>query len=613
MHSLSDLNTYSASQFEFADSRPSGVKFDREIDLVTDKILDITTTTVTITPPVEIEEIINYQTANVRYKIEIIPAGPITLIGSTITWFNSLPTGSHILINDSSYTVYGINSVADWNQIKNFHWNLPANYDSCSIWYLRISIIYNINGVENSLVWNVYDKDHYYFCAIYSKSTMLTSFDRVNLFDANLTSDTSMYAESGPQYEMFSYINSTATLFLDTGFATLTAKSTTSCSAVTIKRLTSNMLLTNIMNTDGTHVTYFNNLTSKTYLKNHGNSIFELDPPSINATYLDGDLYYFKISSPDGKFAFPQGSLNAYYPVTTATITGTIDEINVLLPQVRFYPTVAYTSTTTFTCTLDEYTNSSLTLRTSRTLNLNYAGAYSIPTKIYTITSNSQWYPDPEISYYGKYDFVLVGGGGGGGRAGGGNPGGGGGQVTIISNVNNFSPGSYHIIIGNGGLVATLNNGYAMWGGAGYPTSITDNLNVTVYTAAGGYGGGDNSSTTPGSSSLPSWPRDSKGGRSGNGHSGATPTIDGGGGGGGDAGVGGAPTVVSGGTKGGNGGAATSTDFGLFGGGGPGQGFPTTGSSSNSIYGAGGSGEEISGDIIPHRGNPGIVIIRSHS
>ena len=72
MNSLSELNGFGATSLTVTDDRPSKVIFDRISPLrPLDQVYAITSTTVSVTPGINILEVINYTTANVRYRVSI--------------------------------------------------------------------------------------------------------------------------------------------------------------------------------------------------------------------------------------------------------------------------------------------------------------------------------------------------------------------------------------------------------------------------------------------------------------------------------------------------------------------------------------------------------------
>lgn len=167
MQSLTDLNTYAATAIEVPDPRPARAVFNYtypklfELDVV--KTID--STTVSVDPKIDIVEVINYSTANVRYRVEIK-----NISGSSIT-FPALPTGVTLSTVGNVYTLSGIRSQADWEVIKSFTWTLPANYATFKNWYLDISVVYRDQATNSdvNVGWEAYDLRYYYIANMKSE------------------------------------------------------------------------------------------------------------------------------------------------------------------------------------------------------------------------------------------------------------------------------------------------------------------------------------------------------------------------------------------------------------------------------------------------------------
>jgi hypothetical protein len=142
MNSLQQLNVASALQLDVTDQRGSKVIFDRVLPLTPiDQVSDITTTTVNVNPGIEIVEIINYATANVRYRVTITTGGSPLLTGSSVAWA-SIPSGLTLTTAGNVYTISGINNLTHWNAIKSFVWTLPANFATRPNWFLDVAVLY---------------------------------------------------------------------------------------------------------------------------------------------------------------------------------------------------------------------------------------------------------------------------------------------------------------------------------------------------------------------------------------------------------------------------------------------------------------------------------------
>ena len=113
MNSIEDLNTSSATAFEFTDNRTAGFRFDRT--LPTNRSLTVNEgSSHTVPLGIDILEIINYSTLNAAMRVDLSSAPS----GTTID-FGTLPTGCVLTESPSNvYTVTNINTVDAWNSLK---------------------------------------------------------------------------------------------------------------------------------------------------------------------------------------------------------------------------------------------------------------------------------------------------------------------------------------------------------------------------------------------------------------------------------------------------------------------------------------------------------------
>ena len=211
MNSLSELNSWSQTVLELTDNRPAKVVFDRVAPLLPKNQTDqIVSTTISIVPGIEITEIINYATANVRFRVSIITGGSPALTGSTVN-FDTLPSGLSLSQVSSVYTISGISTVAHWNAIKYFTWNLPANYASCPLWYLDVAILYydGATSQERVVDWEVYDPDNYYIAKLESSASVSAIIGVNKPFASAITSQATLFCP-GSKMQLASAALSTA-------------------------------------------------------------------------------------------------------------------------------------------------------------------------------------------------------------------------------------------------------------------------------------------------------------------------------------------------------------------------------------------------------------------
>ncbi|CAB4154539.1 hypothetical protein UFOVP647_9 [uncultured Caudovirales phage] len=476
MNSLNQLNTFSATSLDVIDLRGSKVIFNRKSPLdAIDQVLTITTTTTEISPGIEIEEIINYQTANVRFVVTIIPGVVNPLVGSTITW-TSLPAGVNLTQGAGVYTISNISTITQWNAIKTFNWNLPANATSYPLWYLTVAVVYYDSklGTDIDKSWLTYDDRFYYLTDMQTTANLDCLSDRINLASSNLNSNFTLSSVAGKlQYQQASLssnfsLTATGTLVVANMYMT----STMSTTAKVIRRPSVNLLPAISLSVPNTKIVK-NISRARTYISNNENILFTTNVPYIDTTDTTGS-YTITFNSSIGTFS-PNSTTT---PTSPWSYTGTLAEVNSMYSQILFYPTKDYSSTGTIT-----YTHAlGGTTEFTRTINLSgTVGTFN--TQIITFNASTTWTPSNIQYKYGLLDILLVAGGGGGGLGGGG-----GGGVRELTNVS-LSSTSYSISIGTGGtgmsrpVNQSLPNSFDYTGGTG------NNTSAFGYTVNGGLGG----------------------------------------------------------------------------------------------------------------------------
>jgi hypothetical protein len=213
MNTLSELNSWSQTVLDLTDNRPAKVVFDRVSPLLPQDQRDqIISTTVSVIPGIEITEIINHATANVRFRVSIIASGSPLLTGSTIN-FDTLPSGLSLSQVGSVYTISGITTLAQWNVIKYFTWVLPANFNSCPLWYLDVAILYydGATSQERVVDWEVYDPDNYYIAKLDSQFAQSTLIGNKKQFAGAITSSSSLECPGSRVYRFTSSMTSSVT------------------------------------------------------------------------------------------------------------------------------------------------------------------------------------------------------------------------------------------------------------------------------------------------------------------------------------------------------------------------------------------------------------------
>jgi hypothetical protein len=180
MNSLQELNAWGATPVDHLDARPSQVVFNRKSPLTAvDQEFDAYASLFVLpTPGIEIEEIINYQTANVRYRVSVKTGSSPLFTGSTIS-FGTFNSGVTLIQAGDVYTVSGIHSVSDWNSAKNFTWTLPVDFASYPQWYLECTIIYYSSALARDVetTWEIYDDRFYNVAALSAASICNVPFN----------------------------------------------------------------------------------------------------------------------------------------------------------------------------------------------------------------------------------------------------------------------------------------------------------------------------------------------------------------------------------------------------------------------------------------------------
>jgi len=451
MNSLQELNTFGSETLDVLDNRPSGVKFNREYPLIAQ---DQTFTALvdpyggqtfqSIGPGIEIVEIINYQTANVRYRVTIVPGSTTPLTGSAILFTPTLPSGASLTQVGNVYTISGIHSVSDWDQVKNFTWQLPSNFNTFPLWYLEVSVIYYDSALSQDVTksWIAYDDRFYYIAELQAQATTTAIIGVNSPAVSSLTGSASLLCDIRVIVDAASSLSATAAFTSDinvnvdylsaTGSMTSTIRFTAN-TAVNIGA-TANVTCSPTVSVTG--------LTSRTYTANQGNNIFGTNTPVVS-TPNPADSLSITISSSLGYFTLGNGTV----PTGSLTITGTASQINSqLIPSssygVYFYPTKNISSSGTITWAQSR----NGTLEFTTTIPITGFAASADTSTVTITTSTNDYRPTVNQVYYTTADILVVGGGGGGSYTGGG----GGGQVRLLSNFA-FEYVNYSITIGAGG------------------------------------------------------------------------------------------------------------------------------------------------------------------
>jgi hypothetical protein len=448
MNSLQELNNFGSESFDYIDARPSGVIFDRQYPLTAvDQELFISLTSQMPEPGINIAEIINYQTANVRYRVTIFPGVANPLTGSTIAW-DSLPSGVSLTQVGNQYTINGIHSVAEWESVKYFTWSLPTNYASFPLWYLTVEIIYYDSKLAQDVVmdWLVYD-DRFFYVAQLNSSANINAVVGVNsLASANLSASANITAV------MFNFVRFAANL---TSNATLSASGNVNVTeifgratmnAVVGVRSPATVSLNSYANISTNLLTVATKLIDRNYLTNNFNQLFATDTPILDTSNIN-DSVEITLTSSIGRFGINLTST----PVSSYVLSGTKNQINSILPTLYFFPDKD--TNTIGSITWAHKINGILIF--TKTFNINpIVSQWSGEIIQFLNVGNTTFTPGFVQSYYGgKVDVYLIAGGGAG-ASGTGGGGGGAGEAREIFGISITQGTNYTITVGAGGLGA---------------------------------------------------------------------------------------------------------------------------------------------------------------
>jgi hypothetical protein len=111
MNTLEQLNNYGSTTISYTDNRPYGVIFNKSIYSNLDSTATLTNKTITVAPPIDIEEIIDATNAQVEYEIELPTSD------ATISW-GTLPAGVTLYTIGNRYILRYLSSINDWEAVK---------------------------------------------------------------------------------------------------------------------------------------------------------------------------------------------------------------------------------------------------------------------------------------------------------------------------------------------------------------------------------------------------------------------------------------------------------------------------------------------------------------
>ena len=194
MQSLTELNGFGATSVEVTDTRPATVVWDRAV--FTDQEINITSTSVAVPIARDVVEIINYSTAALTYSLTITNIGSPALGGSTLL-FPSVPSGVTVTESPAgTYTVTGLKTKAQWDQIKNPIWLLPTDYSDAELWFVRATVTYYDESLGNTqtFTYDIYDDRFYYTSRPLAQTSMTCSARKIISPTLSFSSDSTLFA-----------------------------------------------------------------------------------------------------------------------------------------------------------------------------------------------------------------------------------------------------------------------------------------------------------------------------------------------------------------------------------------------------------------------------------
>lgn len=237
---------------------------------------------------------------------------------------------------------------------------------------------------------------------------------------------------------------------------------------------TANKIQVAAIGSNDTEVTNMN--VNRSYTANNANSIFSTTTPFISDLDASNPTYTVIFDCANGQWTGPT-SISPYTEgtlINPLSITGTKAFINARFQYIKFYPTAAFSTNTTFTYT---QIKNGVTQVSQTVALIGSAGTYT-GARTLNFLNSQIWTPSASDVRYGEIkEITLVGGGGGGA-----NGGGGGGQVKYSNTIIPLANQNYTITIGPGGQAVAEPTG-------GNPANAGGNTVAFGITALGGGGG----------------------------------------------------------------------------------------------------------------------------
>jgi hypothetical protein len=438
---LEQLNTYSSSTITYTDNRPEGLKFN--YPSARDITKTITSGSFTIDKSIDIVEIINPVATNIVFEIDVSAVS-----GTTVQWA-SVPTGVSVVAG-SVYKIYGIDSLSDWETMSTGTIVLPVTFYGS--FFYTCTINYTQDGVRTSKSWQV---------GVYRPEAALESA-------CSLTCDNNVI--KGVNVDILA----TSSLFQYFYDAQLVNRFTLEVESIAYNYGDADLDVIATFDL----IQPLSNLTGLTYQSNINNLLFDSIGTYVRDPNATSETFDVAFTVSSGVLSQDGGDTSS----SSITISGTISQVNAILPTVIYYPDYDVKSTITLTWSIEK--NS--VLLDSGTQYITHTSEGTISTSTYTFTSSNSSFTIPyEEIEYGRWEYLIVGGGGGGAAGGGGA----GGQVLKGTNTILSHAATHPITVGGGGSRGNYSFNYVTGGSWSRNAGQGGNSTAIGLTAYGGYGG----------------------------------------------------------------------------------------------------------------------------
>ena len=208
MIGLSELNDYNNNTYiTIGDDRAIGAYFDKLYAI--EQQYDITEQSLKVYPSIDIVAIVGGSSAQVTYTVEIVRGSEGEQLGaSTLYWGELSPDITFNQVGDK-YIFSGITTVDLWLNVRSFIWNLPSNYDTANVWYLRSTISYydGASFLTKKQSWTTYDIQHYLLQSLICETESLCIPMYPKIAYSNMAVDSSWSVYEGPWSQGFSKNN----------------------------------------------------------------------------------------------------------------------------------------------------------------------------------------------------------------------------------------------------------------------------------------------------------------------------------------------------------------------------------------------------------------------